>query len=132
MLLGCVVGRFLTNAGLFAVMAIVFQKWYTRVIGVFFTLVVISLIIDFIQFGHRPETWHKIFHVILGFIVLRYGWNNGNWWRPFSLANGAFFTFVALFGWTFPDFAQLDAFNRLDTILHSIVGVSGLLIGFKK
>ncbi len=108
------------------------QKYYTRIIGIFFTLVVISLIADFITYGHRPETWHKIFHVILGVIVLKCGWSDSRWWRPFSIANGAFFTFIALFGWTFPDFAQLDAFNRLDTILHSIVGVSGLFIGLKK
>jgi len=113
-------------------MATTAQKYYTRIIGIFFTLVAISLITDFITYGHRPETWHKVFHVILGVIILKYGWNNKNWWRPFSIANGAFFTFVAIFGLTFPDFAQLDAFNRLDTILHSIVGVSGLFIGLKK
>ncbi len=93
-------------------------------------LVFISLVADYYQFGHRPETWHKIFHVSLGTIVLYYGWSNQRFWKPFCLANGAFFTFVALFGFTFPDFANLDAFNRLDTILHSIVGISGLLIGF--
>ena len=108
----------------------IWQKWYTRVIGVFFLLVAISLITDIISFGHRAETWHKIFHVILGGLVVYFGWNNARFWKPFCLANGAFFTFVALFGWTFPDFAGLDAFNRVDTILHSIVGVSGLVIGF--
>ena len=108
------------------------QKWYTRLIGIFFVLVFISLVLDFYKFGHRPETWHKIFHVILGIIVLNYGWNNKNFWKPFCIANGAFFTFVALFGFVFPDFADLDAFNRLDTILHGIVGISGLLIGFLK
>jgi hypothetical protein len=108
------------------------QKWYTRVIGIFFTLVAISLLLDLVNFGHRPETWHKIFHVLLGVIILKVGWNNKNFWRPFCLWNGAFFTFVALFGWIFPDFGGLDAFNRIDTILHSIVGISGLLIGIKK
>lgn len=108
------------------------QKWYTRIISVFFTLVVFSLIFDWYTFGHRPETWHKVFHFLLGVVVLRYGWNNPKWWRPFCLINGAFFTFVAVFGWTFPDFGGLDAFNRVDTILHSIVGASGLLIGFWK
>jgi len=108
------------------------QKGYTRVIGVFFVLVVLSLITDFIQFGHRPETWHKIFHVLYGGLIIGFLWNSEKSWRPFCLWTGAFFTFVALFGWTWPDFAGLDAFNRLDTILHSIVGVSGLLIGFYK
>ncbi|MEM3154550.1 MAG: hypothetical protein QW165_03245 [Candidatus Woesearchaeota archaeon] len=106
------------------------QKWYTRIIGIFFVLVVFSLLADFISFGHRPETWHKIFHVMLGIIVIKYGWSNPLFWRPFCLANGAFFTFVALFGWVFPDFAGLDAFNRLNVVLHAIVGLSGLIIGF--
>ena len=106
------------------------QKWYTRIIGIFFILVAITLLTDYSKFGHRPETWHKIFHVLLGAVILYYGWNNKNFWKPFSLANGAFFTFIALFGFTFPDFGGLDAFKKLDTILDSIVGISGLLIGF--
>jgi hypothetical protein len=81
------------------------------------------------QFGHRPETWHKAFHVVVGASILAVGWGDERVWRPFCLVNGAFFAFVAAFGWTFPDFAGLDAFNRLDTILHSIVGGSGLLVG---
>src|SRR3989338_1324845 len=109
--------------------AIQLQKYYTRLIGIFFVLVAITLITDYLKFGHRPETWHKIFHVLLGSIVLYYGWNNEKFWKPFALANGAFFTFVALFGLAFPDFGGLDAFNRLDTILHGIVGTSGLVIG---
>ena len=106
------------------------QKWYARLIGIFFVLVVFSLIADFYKFGHRPETWHKIFHVMLGSIVLYCGWNNEKFWKPFALSNGAFFIFIALFGLTFPDFGSLDAFNRLDTILHGIVGLTGLAIGF--
>ena len=98
------------------------QKYYTRIIGIAFVLVFISLVTDFYKFGHRPETWHKIFHVGLGITV----------WKPFCLANGAFFTFVALFGWMFPGFASLETFNRTDTILHSMVGLTGLLIGFIK
>ncbi|MBI2105216.1 DUF4383 domain-containing protein [Candidatus Woesearchaeota archaeon] len=108
------------------------QKYYTRIIGVFFLLVAISLIFDFINFGHRAETWHKIFHVLLGIIIIKFGWNNKNFWKPFCIANGAFFTFVALFGLTFPNFANLDAFNSIDTLLHSIAGISGLIIGFMK
>lgn len=104
-----------------------FQKWYTRIIGVFFVLVSISLILDFITNGHTPETWHKVFHVLLGVIVL-FNWNDFGFYRGFCLWNGAFFSFVALFGWVWMDFAGLDAFNFIDTILHSIVGVSGLVI----
>lgn len=109
--------------------ALLLQQWYTRIIGIFFLLVLISLVFDYYQFGHRPESWHKIFHVILGGIVV-YHWNTREFWRPFCLANGLFFTFVALFGLVWPDFASLDAFNRLDTILHGIVGISGLALGF--
>jgi hypothetical protein len=105
-------------------------KWYLRIIGIFFVLVGVSLAVDYWEFGFRPETMHKIFHVLLGLIVVRYGWNDPRWWRPFAIANGGFFTFVALFGWLFPDFGSLDAFNRLDTVLHSIVGLSGLTVGW--
>lgn len=104
------------------------SKYYTRVIGVFFLLVALSLISDYAKFGFRPETMHKIFHVALGAIVLRYGWNSPSWWRAFPVGNGLFFSYVALFGWLFPDFGGLDTFNRVDTILHSIVGLSGLII----
>lgn len=104
-------------------------KWYLRIIGIFFVLVSISLVADMIAHGFRPETMHKVFHVALGAVVLRYGWANPSWWGPFAIGNGAFFSFVALFGILFPDFGGLDAFNRTDTILHSIVGLSGLIIG---
>ena len=109
------------------------SKWYTRIIGVYFLLIVFSLFFDFIQLGHRPETWHKIFHILIGFIVI-YHWNNKNFYRPFAAVNGAFFTYVAILGWTFPDFALqlgLEAFTYSDTILHTIVGVIGLLIGVR-
>ena len=109
------------------------SKWYTRIIGVYFLLIVFSLFFDFIQLGHRPETWHKIFHILIGFIVI-YHWNNKNFYRPFTAISGAFFTFVAIFGWTFPDFALqigLEAFTYSDTILHTIVGLTGLLIGVR-
>ncbi len=105
------------------------QKLYARAVGVFFVLVAISLIADFAEFGHRPETWHKAFHVLLGAIVLYYGWNSEKFWKPFCLANGAIFLFAGAFGFAFPDFGNLDAFNRVDTILHTIVGASGLAVG---
>lgn len=108
------------------------MKWYTRIIGIFFTLVVVSLIADYAQFGFRPETMHKVFHIGLGLVVVRYGWNNEKWWRAFPLVSGAFFSYVALFGWLFMDFGGLDAFNLVDTILHSFVGISGLAVGCMK
>lgn len=109
-----------------------FQKYYTRIIGVAFLLVVISLIADYLQLGYRAETWHKIFHVVVGGFVVAYGWKNQKFWKPFCLVNGGFFLLVAGFGWMFPDFYGLDAFNFVDTILHSLVGVSGLVIGMLK
>jgi len=108
------------------------KKWYTRIIGILFVLVVLSLVSDYYKFGFRPETMHKLFHVILGGLVLKFGWSDKKFWRPFCVVNGAFFTFVAIFGWTFPNFAGLETFNFMDTILHSIVGVLGLVIGIPK
>ena len=106
------------------------QKWYARTIGIFFLLVFVSLIADYSKFGYRLETWHKVFHVIVGIVVLCYGWNNEKFWKPFALANGIFFTIIAMVGFAFPDFYGLEMFNRLDTMLHSLVGASGLLTGF--
>jgi len=106
------------------------SKWYTRTIGLFFVLVFLSLISDYLTFGFRAETMHKIFHIVLGIFIVYYGWNNQHWHKYFPVINGLFFSYVALFGWIFPDFANLDTFNRVDTILHSIVGLSGLVIAF--
>ena len=108
------------------------SKWYTRLVGVFFILVSVSLVSDLISYGVHPETMHKIFHITLGLIVVTWGWHNISWWSAFPLTNGIFFSFVGLFGWLFPDFGGLDAFNRVDTILHSVVGLSGLMIGFAR
>lgn len=105
------------------------QKWYTRFIGIFFTLIIFSLLFDVWMVGYRLETWHKLFHVVLGIVILRFGWNDERFWKPFSIANGVFFLAVGLVGWVFPDFLGLDAFNRVDTVLHSIVGVLGLGVG---
>jgi len=113
-------------------MKINLQKGYTRIIGIFFVLVALSLISDYLMFGFRAETMHKIFHVILGLLIIKFGWNNKKFWKPFCIVNGAFFTYIALFGWIFPDFGGLDAFNFVDTTLHSIVGLSGLAIGVSK
>ena len=108
------------------------RRSYTRAIGVFFILVALSLAADYARSGLQPETWHKVFHVALGLAVVRFGWRDERFWRPFCLANGAFFTLVGLTGWLFPDLGGLDAFNRVDTVLHSLVGLSGLAIGARK
>lgn len=107
------------------------KKLYTKIIGIGFLLVGISLIADLVNFGFRPETMHKIFHVVLGGIIVYY-WNNKKFIDKFPIVNGLFFTFVAIFGWIFMDFGGLDAFNFVDTVLHSIVGLSGVIIGWWK
>ena len=108
------------------------QKWYTRVIGVFFVFITVILVLDYAKMGFRPETMHKLFHIIIGVIVLRFGWNSKKFWRLFCLINGAFFTYFAAVGWIFPNLGGLKAFGFADTVLHSIVGVSGLVIGLQR
>jgi heme A synthase len=106
--------------------------WYTRLVGIGFLLVFITLITDYAEFGFRIETLHKIFHVALGGIVVSFAWKDPAWWTPFSLANGLFFSFVALAGWLFPNFGtpDLEALGREDTILHAAVGLGGIVSGF--
>jgi len=50
--------------------------------------------------------------------------------QRFALFNGIFFAVVALTGWIYPDLFSLDAFNKVDTILHSIVAITGLTAYF--
>jgi hypothetical protein len=110
------------------------SKWYTRLISIFFTLIIFSLIADFLTSGFRPETFHKVFHIMLGIIIFLQ-WKNKSFYKNFPLINGVFFTFLAIFGWTFPDFALelgFEAFTLPDTMLHTVVGLSGLIIGFLK
>ena len=102
------------------------QRNYTRIIGVVFILVAVALIFDFIKHGNTPEAWHKLFLVFLGTIIVKYGWGNRAFWKPFCLGNGLFFLFAAAFGFTFPDFAQLSAFSTLDTSLYAIIGILGI------
>ncbi|MBI4149157.1 hypothetical protein HY491_01795 [Candidatus Woesearchaeota archaeon] len=104
-------------------------KWYTRIIGIAFIAVVITLISEYLNAGFSPESMHKLFHVLLGVIIVSVCWNREKFWKPLCVANGAFFSYLALFGWLFPDFAGLAAFSLMDTLLHAIVGVSGLAIG---
>jgi hypothetical protein len=104
----------------------VLARWYTRIIGVYFVLIVLPLITDFNLHGFNPESMHKLFHILLGSIVLWKGWNSSDFQRSFPLINGAFFTYVALVGILFPNLGNLIAFNTTDTILHALVGLSGL------
>ena len=74
------------------------------------------------------EAGHKAIHVLLGlwavFIVVQ---KREAQYRLFALTNGILWGTVAIVGWTMPDYLGLVAFNRLDTILHTIVAGTGLL-----
>ncbi len=104
-------------------------KWYTRTIAVAFILVTISLVADYLQFGFRGETIHKLLHIGIGIALTIFAWNNERWWKPCCFADGVVFTTLALIGWTYPNLGGLDTFNLQDTVLHGIVGISGFGIG---
>ncbi len=109
-------------------------KWYTRIIAILFLLVFFSFLFDYFTFGFRLETGHKLFHVLIGGIILAVGWSNSRFWLFFPLVNGLFFIGVATWGFIFPNFLGLAAFNFTDTILHSIVGITGVgvSLGFER
>lgn len=106
-------------------------KYYTRIISVLFVLVVISLISDTLKHGYSYETLHKLLHIGIGTYGILFLWNTAEKnYKTFALANGILFGLMALTGWVFPDLLNLDAFNRVDTVLHSIVGLSGVAAYF--
>ena len=103
-------------------------KLYTIVVGALFLLAVgYTLTIELVTKGVTLEAGHKALHVLLGLwavaIVAR---KLEPQYRIFALTNGVLWGAVAIVGWIFPDLHGLDAFNRLDTILHTIVSVAGL------
>jgi hypothetical protein len=105
-----------------------FAKLYTWVVGAAFLVAVgATLAIELITKGVTLEAGHKALHVLIGLwalvIVVK---NLEPQYRLFALVNGILWGAVAIVGWTMPDFHGLDAFNRLDTILHTIVSVTGL------
>jgi hypothetical protein len=105
-----------------------FAKLYTWVVGAAFLIAVgATLAIELITKGTTLEAGHKALHVLIGLwalvIVVK---NLEPQYRLFALVNGIWWGAVAIVGWTMPDFHGLDAFNRLDTILHTIVSVTGL------
>jgi len=106
-------------------------RLYTWIIGGLFLIAVgTTLAIELAAQGVTLEAGHKAIHVAIGvwavFIV------TNNWssqYRLFAFSNGILWGCVAIVGWLLPDFQGLDAFNRLDTILHTGVAVTGLLSG---
>ncbi len=104
-------------------------KLYTWVVGGLFLVAVgYTLAVELVTEGVTLEAGHKAIHVALGvwaaFIVVQ---KREAQYRLFALTNGVLWGAVALVGWTMPDYLGLAAFNRLDTILHTIVAVTGLL-----
>lgn len=107
-------------------------KLYTWVVGgLFLTAVGITLTIELVTQGISLEAGHKALHVAIGVwavvIVVK---DLAPQYRLFALTNGLLWGAVAIFGWIMPDYRGLAAFNRLDTLLHSIVAVTGLLSAY--
>jgi len=105
-----------------------YAKLYTWVVGFLFLVAVgYTLTVELVSKGVTLEAGHKALHVVIGLwavvIVVR---KLEPQYRLFALTNGILWGAVATVGWIFPDFHGLDAFNRLDTILHTIVSVTGL------
>ncbi len=104
-------------------------KLYTVVVsGLFVVAVGYTLAVELITKGVTLEAGHKAAHVAIGFwaavIIVR---KLEPQYRVFALTNGILWGGVAIVGWTMPDFHGLEAFNRIDTILHTIVAATGLL-----
>jgi hypothetical protein len=104
-------------------------KLYTVVVsGLFVVAVGYTLAVELITKGVTLEAGHKAAHVAMGFwavvIIVR---KLEPQYRVFALTNGILWGGVAIVGWTMPDFHGLEAFNRIDTILHTIVAATGLL-----
>ena len=105
-----------------------FAKLYTWVVGGLFLVAVgYTLAVELVTKGITLEAGHKALHVAIGVwavvIVVR---KLEPQYRLFALVNGVLWGAVAIVGWTMPDFHGLEAFNRIDTILHTIVSVTGL------
>ncbi|MBI4150923.1 hypothetical protein HY492_02245 [Candidatus Woesearchaeota archaeon] len=109
-------------------------KLYTLIIGGLFLFAVgFTLAKELVAVGISIEAGHKAMHVLLGVwaavIVFK---KQDAQYRVFALTNGILWGAVAVIGWTLPDFLGLMAFNRVDTILHTIVASTGLIAGWKK
>jgi len=107
-------------------------KIYTWIVGALFVVAVgYTLAVELITKGVTLEAGHKAAHVLIGLwavvIVVK---RLEAQYRLFALTNGILWGAVAIVGWTMPDFHMLEAFNRIDTILHTIVATTGLLAAF--
>ena len=102
-------------------------QWWTLVISLAFVVGVgVTLVVDTYQNGVSLETIHKTVHVAIGAFGLTLYKKVGRS-RAFVLANVILFGLVAFIGWSLPDFLGLAAFNRVDTILHTLVTLTGII-----
>ena len=104
-------------------------KLYTWVVGGLFVVAVgYTLAVELATKGVTLESGHKALHVLIGFwaLFIVFGKHEAQY-RIFALTNGILWGTVAIVGWVHPDLSGLEAFNRTDTILHTIVSVTGLL-----
>ncbi len=107
------------------------QKAYTAIIGVaFLVLVGFTLVADTAANGVSLESAHKLTHVAVGAWAAVILFKKLNQHVAFALFNGFFYGAFAAVGWLVPDFLGIDAFNRVDTVLHTVVAGLGLLVGF--
>ena len=106
-------------------------KLYTWVVGGLFLVAVgYTLAVELVTEGATLEAGHKALHVLIGvWAVIIIVKKLEPQYRLFALTNGVLWGAVAIVGWTMPDYLGLMAFNRLDTILHTIVSGTGLLSG---
>jgi hypothetical protein len=104
-------------------------KLYTWIVGGLFLVAVgATLAVELITKGVTLEAGHKALHVLIGaWAVAIIVGRRESQYRRFALTNGILWGAFAVVGWTLPDFLGLDAFNRLDTILHTVVSITGLL-----
>lgn len=110
------------------------RKLYVIIISVaFFILVGISFLSDTYKHGFSLESGHKLFHVALGIWGI-WIWrrNKTNLYAPFVWINVLLWSSFAVIGWLMPDYLGLAAFNKSDTILHSIVAGTGIIALLKR
>jgi hypothetical protein len=104
------------------------QRRYTRLVGIYCLTVGLLLFWDLLFYGHRPEMWHRLFHLGIATIVI-WNWNKNIFWKQFSLYNGILFLFLAAFGFAFPDFGSnggLMAFGSFFTFMNFVIGAAGV------
>lgn len=107
------------------------QKAYTAVVGFAFLVIVgFTLVADTAEKGVSLESAHKLTHIVVGAWAAVILVKKLDQHVAFALFNGFFYGAFAVVGWFVPDFLGIDAFNRADTVLHSLVAGAGLLVGF--